>query len=210
MYESWVYTGFNFILGLPIIFFGMMDRDLTAEFVLKYPQVYLTGKSNKLLKLQAIAVWIFNAVVYAVVISLLFFLSAAPTFNTYGIYEAGTVIFVGLCNTLQMKVAFFHHQWAYPNVAVMIISVGGMLIYFLIIAVTTYEYYYIANDVYELGMFWFYGFFSVPIFTVFIDWIGYYCYMFFWPTTEMLYRDVMIQVRLVASNLLKNMPMNRR
>lgn len=38
-YESWVYTGFNFILGLPIIFFGMMDRDISADFALKYPQV---------------------------------------------------------------------------------------------------------------------------------------------------------------------------
>jgi hypothetical protein len=25
-YESWVYSGFNFLLGLPIIFFGVMDR----------------------------------------------------------------------------------------------------------------------------------------------------------------------------------------
>ncbi len=39
LYESWVYTGFNFILGLPIIFFGILDRDLSADFVLKYPQV---------------------------------------------------------------------------------------------------------------------------------------------------------------------------
>ena len=39
LYESWIYTGFNFILGLPIIFFGMLDRDLSAGFVLAHPQV---------------------------------------------------------------------------------------------------------------------------------------------------------------------------
>lgn len=39
LFESWVYTGFNFILGLPIIFYGFLDRDLTEEFQLKYPQV---------------------------------------------------------------------------------------------------------------------------------------------------------------------------
>jgi len=39
LFESWVYTGFNFILGLPIIFFGFLDRDLSEEFMLKYPQV---------------------------------------------------------------------------------------------------------------------------------------------------------------------------
>jgi len=38
-YESWVYSGFNFVLGLPIIFYGILDRDLSAEFVQKHPQV---------------------------------------------------------------------------------------------------------------------------------------------------------------------------
>ena len=38
-YESWVYTGFNFILGLPIIFYGIMDRDLSDKFMETYPQV---------------------------------------------------------------------------------------------------------------------------------------------------------------------------
>ena len=38
-YESWVYTGFNFILGLPIIFYGIQDRDLSARFVQDNPQV---------------------------------------------------------------------------------------------------------------------------------------------------------------------------
>lgn len=38
-YESWVYSGFNFILGLPIIFFGVLDRDLSPEFALRHPQV---------------------------------------------------------------------------------------------------------------------------------------------------------------------------
>jgi Phospholipid-translocating P-type ATPase C-terminal len=41
IYESWVYTGFNFILGLPIIFYGIQDRDLSAQFVVKYPEVRL-------------------------------------------------------------------------------------------------------------------------------------------------------------------------
>jgi phospholipid-translocating P-type ATPase (flippase) len=39
LYESWVYSSFNIVLGLPIIFFGYLDRDLTSQFVLKYPQV---------------------------------------------------------------------------------------------------------------------------------------------------------------------------
>ena len=43
-YESWVYTGFNFILGLPIIFYGIQDRDLSARFVQDNPEVISANK----------------------------------------------------------------------------------------------------------------------------------------------------------------------
>lgn len=39
MYDSWVYSVYNFALGLPIIFYGIFDRDIPAEFALKYPMV---------------------------------------------------------------------------------------------------------------------------------------------------------------------------
>ena len=39
MYESWVYSVYNFALGLPIIFYGIFDRDIPQAFSLKYPQV---------------------------------------------------------------------------------------------------------------------------------------------------------------------------
>lgn len=45
LYESWVYTGFNFILGLPIIFYGFLDRDISEDFALKWPQVRSTLRS---------------------------------------------------------------------------------------------------------------------------------------------------------------------
>lgn len=42
-YESWVYTGFNFILGLPIIFYGIFDRDISADYALLHPQVHMSS-----------------------------------------------------------------------------------------------------------------------------------------------------------------------
>ena len=43
--------GFNFILGLPIVFFGIQDRDLSAAFSLAHPEVYSTGRTNVYLTL---------------------------------------------------------------------------------------------------------------------------------------------------------------
>jgi hypothetical protein len=41
MYDSWVYSVYNFALGLPIIFYGIFDRDIPAEFALQYPMVLI-------------------------------------------------------------------------------------------------------------------------------------------------------------------------
>lgn len=194
MYESWVYTGFNFILGLPIIFYGILDRDLEADFVLSHPQVYSTSRTDKLLQVKAIAKWIFNAIIYAVIICLLSYLVLAPTFHNLSLYVSGTVVFVGLCMSLQAKVAFFHHQWAYPNILAMFISVLGMFLYFLLVAVGEWDYFYVANQTYQEAIFWFFAMFSIPIVVIFIDWLDYFIMQCFSPTDEMLFRELQLKV----------------
>lgn len=131
---------------------------------------------------------------YAVVLCVLFYLACRQSFDTWGLYDCGTVVFVGLLNSLQMKVAFFHHQWAWPNIFVMALSLFGMMVYFLIIAAAEYEYYYIANRVYLQPLFWFYGFVSVPVMVVMVDWIPYYTRLVFWPTIDMVYKEVELKV----------------
>ncbi len=42
MYDSWVYSVYNFALGLPIIFYGIFDQDIPAEFALLHPEVIVS------------------------------------------------------------------------------------------------------------------------------------------------------------------------
>ncbi len=153
-------------------------------------QTYSTGKTNTLLVMSSIAVWILNAIFYAIVLCLTYYMALQPSFKDLSLYEAGTVAFVGLCMSLQAKVAFFHHQWAYPQATVMFISVLGMFVYFLLIAISTDTYYYVANMTYELDVFWLFGFFTGPLMAVLIDVIGYYGKWFFFPTLEMKYHEM--------------------
>lgn len=117
LYESWVYSSFNIskitviidfslssvltllfyalALGLPIIFYGIQDCDISAEFALKNPQVYSTSKTNAYLTVQSIFMWIVNAIIYAVVICLLYYYSAAPNFLNLDLYFSGTIVFFG-------------------------------------------------------------------------------------------------------------------
>mmetsp|Transcript_15593 Transcript_15593/g.14932 ORF Transcript_15593/g.14932 Transcript_15593/m.14932 type:complete len:1139 (-) Transcript_15593:763-4179(-) len=163
IYESWVYTGFNFILGLPIIFFGIQDRDISATFALTNPETYATGRTNVYLNNTAIGCWIFNALIFATVICLLFYLACNDSFEFYGLFSMGTMVFTGAVNALQLKVILLHHQWSKIQVFIMFLSVGGMLAYFAIISllpVSLYEYFDIGLSLLSSNnLYWFYGFF---------------------------------------------------
>jgi magnesium-transporting ATPase (P-type) len=209
MYESWVYSVYNFALGLPIIFYGIFDRDIPQTFALKYPQVtyyqrrqyvlsnygfqvYRTGLTNTHLNIRTVKTWIVNAVFYAVVFCLVWFNVVAPSFTTYSLYEMGTTIYVGLVLALQFKVAFIHHLWNQIHFWSMFISVGGLFLFLYVLnsmEENNYNFYFVANKIYGQNLFWFFGVFSTPIICVLIDFIGHSFYVVLAPTDEMLYRE---------------------
>ena len=45
LYDSLVYSGFNFFLGLPIFGLGFLERDLSERTCLTHPEVYVSGTS---------------------------------------------------------------------------------------------------------------------------------------------------------------------
>lgn len=65
-----------------------------------------------------------------------------------------------------------------------------MLIYYLIISTTTDDYWYVGIVVEGQGIFWYYGMFSVPLIAVYIDVIGHCLYLFFYPSIEMICREM--------------------
>ena len=72
----------------------------------------------------------------------------------------------------------------------MILSVGGMLAAYAVFSYSTEDYYAVWTFLASTPFFWFYGFFSVPFFTGLIDVIEFNVRLFFFPTEEMLYREI--------------------
>lgn len=190
LYESWIYTAFNFILGLPIIFFGMQDRDISDPFALEHPESYSTSRLNTYLTVPAIAKWIWNAVLYAIIICLVYYLAVRESFNTWGLYDAGTTVFAGLCMALQCKVAYLHHQWTWVQIFMMCLSVGGMLAWFAIIQDSYDDYYGVVDFCFSQGLYWFFGMFTGPLICLLLDFFGYNLMLFFRPTSEMYMREL--------------------
>lgn len=160
--------------------------------------MYSTGKENTYLTTFAIGKWILNAILYAIVLCLMFYYALEPSFMEYGLYEMGTTVFTALCLSLQCKVAYLHHQWTWPQCLVMAISVCGMFLYFAIVSSSTTDYYGVTDWLFAKSLYWLFGFFFVPLICMLMDFIGYNLNMFFFPTKEMHYREIEHKVITLA------------
>ncbi len=203
-YESYIYTGYNFALGLPIVFFGIMDRDITEDFALKYPQTYSTGRENTMLHIWGICKWIINAIVFAIVICLMAYIILEQTFWYHDLYSCGTITYVGLIHALQLKVSFIHHQWNQWNVLAMLVSLGGT--FFVIYALNTAlaftpEYYGIWDNLItnDKILFFVIGGIITPFFCLGVDFVSYAMTYIFAPTKEMQYRTKMLEEQNLAN-----------
>jgi hypothetical protein len=146
-----------------------------------------------MLTIPAVANWILNAIVFAILLSLFFYYAAKDTFYYYSIYPMGTVVFFGLVHSLQLKVGFLHHQWNYINDIGMGISLLGLFLYVITYSAvdppTGYSYFGVGDWVYSEGLFWLFAVFSIPVFLFLIDLISYSFLLFAAPSNEMIFRE---------------------
>ena len=105
-YESWVYTGFNFALALPIIFLGILDRDVSRDFCLAHPQSYQTSRTNSLLSMSNMVQWFMNGLGYAFMLGALNYLAFRDTYADHFIFDMGTTVFSGLVLSLQYVLCY--------------------------------------------------------------------------------------------------------
>ena len=202
VYESWLYSSYNIVLGLPIIFFGFIDKDKSEKFVLDNPSMYGSGKQNIMLSKRRIFMWITNACVMGIVISLMCYVAMRDTALYYDFWAFGTFVFVALVNSMQAKVAFMHHQWNYINVFGLLISVGGTLLIVLILSTWGWEPLYMLEDIMFIGSgqwllgqseFWLYAFFTIPLMVLLVDYSSHSVRYMFFPTPEMVSKDMEVK-----------------
>ncbi len=191
LYESWIYSAFNLALGLPIIFYGILDKDLTQEFVLKNPEVYETSRTNSRLTNSQMAGWLINGLFYAMIICNLSYIAFQNIFEYQALYIMGTTVWTGLVMALQGKVAFMSHSWSWPQFWCMFFSIGAMFPYFVFASYGTYAFYKQAAYLFTQWDFWLLGMFTVPVVCVVLVDVLWNCTRsIFWPTKEMLYKEM--------------------
>jgi phospholipid-transporting ATPase len=101
LYTSWLYAGYNFYLGMPIIAVGFLTKDISSESVLKVPQLYATGRLNMLLSLESMVEWVVMGFLYAFVV---YFVGRRTGQEVEGFESFGTRVLFCLIVMMQVKV----------------------------------------------------------------------------------------------------------
>eukprot|EP01138_Halocafeteria_seosinensis_P008155 gb/GECG01008335.1/.p1 GENE.gb/GECG01008335.1/~~gb/GECG01008335.1/.p1 ORF type:complete len:1457 (+),score=160.21 gb/GECG01008335.1/:1-4371(+) len=138
-YESLVYSGYNFFLGLPIIMVGVFDRDLKETTVLERPEVYVSGLQNMDVNPKIMTAWLLHSVLYALVIFFVPYAAYSLSFDVWsddglvdGLMVAGQATYTALIMAMQLRVAMVTNTWTVFNHVFLWLSIIGYFGFILV------------------------------------------------------------------------------
>jgi magnesium-transporting ATPase (P-type) len=138
LYEALVYAGYNFFLGWPIVGVGIFDQDISVATVLKYPELYISGRLNLDLRRRRMVEWVIMAIIHAGFIYYIPMFAFTRIYSrgngetawvdapvqsdgeTGGLYVLGTAIYVCLIFAMHWKVMWHTYSWTWVTALFMI------------------------------------------------------------------------------------------
>ena len=166
-FESLVYSGYNFFLGLPVIMVGLFDRDLSERTVLSRPEVYMSGLYHMNLNVKYMLAWLAHAFIYAMIV---FFIpwaayqNAGPQWSAKGLVDgmgvAGQTTYTCLVLAMQLKIGLpnITTTWTWVNHLFFWLSIIGYFIFIVgyngVVALAP-NFSGVTFSMMERGPFWF-------------------------------------------------------
>jgi phospholipid-transporting ATPase len=171
-YESIVYTTFNFVLGLPIVFIGITDTDISDAAALAHPSIYAVGRFNEDLNVLAMLGWVLWAVLHSAIIFWCSYGSFANGNSTEmplsvgltdavsspGLDLAGFMQFNVLLWAMQLEVCLLTNSWTYLQFLMLAISMLGCYAFYYVYSLlqsVSPTMYGVALRAYASPSYWF-------------------------------------------------------
>ncbi|KAL8106257.1 hypothetical protein AgCh_029880 [Apium graveolens] len=149
-YDDWFQTLYNVIFtSLPVIFVGLLDKDVSASLSKKYPELYKEGIKNTFFKFRVLGTVAFFSVYQSIIVYNFVTTSSSGGINSsgkmLGQWDASTMAFTCLLITVNLRLLMMCNtvtKWHH-------ISVGGsILLWFLFIFV--YSFFFTDKVIYKL------------------------------------------------------------
>ena len=138
LYESWSLSMFNTLFtSLPVIFYGIFEKDLSASTLLAVPELYTLGQRNGGFNLRIYLGWVFMAASEAMVVFFIMLGLYGQALFTLdnGLYAMGDLTFTACIVVIATKIQFLElHNKSITCVIAMLLSIGGWFLWNIILA----------------------------------------------------------------------------
>mmetsp|Transcript_1466 Transcript_1466/g.2136 ORF Transcript_1466/g.2136 Transcript_1466/m.2136 type:complete len:1348 (-) Transcript_1466:563-4606(-) len=172
-YESWVYSGYNFFLGLLPFCMGFFDVDIRDVTVDRYPRLYAAG----LYRMDLNVTNMVYGTIESILASLLIYYLCRDAFDRAGfawqqhgkvsdVWVFGTTVFVSMVCAMAARAILIVNSWN-AIVAICLFAQAAMLYTFILFMAQAniwldYDFYGVAYHTFGLGTFWLVSFALVP------------------------------------------------
>ncbi|KAH8054814.1 phospholipid-translocating ATPase [Aureococcus anophagefferens] len=147
-YESWVYSGFNFFLGLIPLAMGFFDHDVADATVDKYPRLYAAGLHRMDLNVTNMAYGTLEAIAASLAI---YYLTREVYWRPMSIWQdhgkamdvwvLGTAVFVGMVMAMMARACLLVDSWSEVQLVFVVLQ-HLMLFTFIIFMAQAYVAWY--------------------------------------------------------------------
>lgn len=138
LYESWSLSMFNTLFtSLPVIFYGIFEKDLSASTLLAVPELYTIGQRNGGFNLRIYLGWVFMAASEAMIVFFIMLGLYGQALFTLdnGLYAMGDLTFTACIIIIATKIQFLElHNKTITCVIALFLSIGGWFLWNMILA----------------------------------------------------------------------------
>lgn len=153
---------FNLIFtSIPILLYGVYDRDIPIELVRKFPHVYTEGKDNKFFNTKLFWSWMITALWQSIVLCIVpfqFLVNQGNNGDDESFWGPGALGYTALIFTVNYKLFSFQSIWHWGQYAVLFLSIGLWFAFAYAInqsiALSIYDWYHVFDQVLAHGAFW--------------------------------------------------------
>ncbi|KAK4777885.1 hypothetical protein SAY87_018072 [Trapa incisa] len=193
-YDDWFQSLYNVMFtSLPVIIYGLLEKDVSASLSRKYPQLYMEGIRNSFFKWRVVAVWAFSAVYQ----SLIFYhFATSSTFTghnssgkIFGLWEVSTVAFTCAVVTVNLRLLMMCNSitsWHYMGVG------GSVLAWFMFVFVYSLLRENVLFVIYIVmsTLYFYLSFFLVPTVALALDFIHMGIQRWFFPYDYQIIQEI--------------------
>ncbi|XP_031386164.1 phospholipid-transporting ATPase 3 [Punica granatum] len=193
-YDDWFQSLYNVMFtSLPVIIYGLLEKDVSASLSKKYPQLYMEGIRNSFFRWRVVAAWAFSAIYQSLIFYHFVTTSSLTGQNssgrTFGLWDVSTVAFTCVVVTVNLRLLMMCNsitRWHYVSVG------GSILAWFVFVFVYSLIRENILYVIYVvMSTFYFYlAFLLVPTVALLLDFIRQGVQRWFFPYDYQIVQEI--------------------